>query len=137
MKNIETDGGKLRNKIKKLSKADLLYTFIIYSFLGIFILAVAYPLIYILSCSFSSPTALVSGKVFLLPVDFGFKGYETIFSISQVWVGYKNTIVYTLVFTVLSVFFTILVAFPLTRMEFPARKLIIWLFTTRCLSTGG
>ena len=127
----------MKNKTRKLSKADITYTAIIYAFLGLFILAVAYPLIYILSCSFSSPAALVSGKVFLFPVDFGFKGYETIFSIGQVWVGYKNTIIYTVIFTVLSVFFTLLVAFPLTRSEFPARKIVIWLFTITMFINGG
>ena len=53
----------------KTSKGDKLYLGIVYTFLGVFTLCVLYPLIYVLSCSFSSPEALVQGRVFFLPVE--------------------------------------------------------------------
>jgi putative aldouronate transport system permease protein len=109
----------------------------VYSFLGLFILAVVYPLVYVLSCSFSSPGALISGKVFLLPVDFSVMGYRAVFKSIQVWIGYRNTILYTSVYTVMSVFITMMVAFPLSRSEFPAKKAITWLFTVTMFISGG
>ena len=65
----------------------------IYTFLGLFTLAVLYPLIYVISASFSSPTALIRGKVVLLPVDPGLQGYQAIFANSQVWTGYGKSII--------------------------------------------
>ncbi len=119
------------------STVDKCYLFFIYLFLILFTFIVLYPLIYILSCSFSSPTALVNGKVFFLPVDFGFMGYTAVFKTSAVWVGYKNSLVYTVVGTVFSVMVTMMGAFPLTRDEFPAKKAITLLFTITMFIGGA
>jgi ABC transporter, permease protein len=109
----------------------------IYTFLGLFTLAVLYPLIYVISASFSSPTALIRGKVVLLPVDPGLQGYQAIFATSQVWTGYGNSIIYTAVYAVLSVMLTMMVGYPLTRKEFPAKKLVTVLYTITMFIGGG
>jgi putative aldouronate transport system permease protein len=127
----------LKRRGIKSSTTDRAYMTFVYSFLGLFILAVVYPLVYVLSCSFSSPGALISGKVFLLPVDFSVMGYRAVFKSIQVWIGYRNTILYTSVYTVMSVFITMMVAFPLSRSEFPAKKAITWLFTVTMFISGG
>lgn len=110
---------------------------IVYLFLTLFTLLVLYPIIYIISCSFSSPSALVAGKVFLWPVHFSLLGYQTVLKTAQVWVGYKNSIIYTTIYTILSVFITMLAAFPLSRKEFPARGFITWMFAITMFISGG
>lgn len=74
---------------------------------------VAYPLIYVLSSSFSSPSAVMSGKVWLLPVDFSLEGYEAIFKNKQVLIGYRNSLFYMVAGTCINVVMTMLAAYPL------------------------
>ncbi|MCI8924146.1 MAG: carbohydrate ABC transporter permease [Lachnospiraceae bacterium] len=121
----------------KTSKGDKLYLGIVYTFLGVFTLCVLYPLIYVLSCSFSSPEALVQGRVFFLPVEFGFQGYQAVFKNDQVWSGYLNTIIYTVAGTLAGVAVTITGAYVLSRREFPARKGITALFMITMFFGGG
>lgn len=121
----------------KLTRPDKVYMAVVYVFLTIFTLAVLYPLIYVLSASFSSPTALVAGKVYLWPVEPSTLGYTTVFKTKSVWTGYRNSIVYTFIYTVLVVAVTMLVAFPLTRNEFPAKKLVTWLYSITMFISGG
>ena len=56
------------------------------------LISVAYPIIYVISCSFSSGNAVSSGKVLLWPVDPSIQGYKIVFSYKSVWVGFKNSI---------------------------------------------
>jgi putative aldouronate transport system permease protein len=128
----------MRTYVKlKLSPADRAYLSFIYVFVGLFTLAVMYPLIYVISCSFSSPSALIAGKVFLFPVDFGFMGYEAVFKTSQVWFGYRNSILYTATGTVLSVMANMAAAFPLTRKEFRAKGVITWFYAITMFIGGS
>ena len=131
-KSRKHKSGKIR-----LTVPDKIYMACIYIFLGAFVIAVLYPLIYVISASFSSPTALMQGKVVLLPVDPGLQGYQAIFNTSQVWTGYRNSIVYTVIFSVLSVILTMMVGYPLTRKEFPAKKFVTVLYTITMFISGG
>lgn len=124
-------------KFRFLCWQDKLYLSFVYLLLGIFVLLILYPLIYVISCSFSSPTAVVSGKVKLLPADFSTMGYEAVFRTKEVWTGYLNSIIYTVVGTILSVLVTMLGAFPLTRREFADKKAVTWLFTITMFIGGG
>ena len=63
----------------KTSAGDKAYLGIIYLFLGLFTICTIYPLVYVVSCSFSSPEALVQGRVFFWPVEFGLQGYQAVF----------------------------------------------------------
>jgi multiple sugar transport system permease protein/putative aldouronate transport system permease protein len=125
-----------RNKIR-LSAPDKIYLGFVYAFLGIFTLAVLYPLLYVLACSFSSPVALISGKVFLWPVDFSVLGYRTVFNNQAVWTGYRNTTVYTVTGTVMNVFFIMCAAYPLSRPEFKARAPLTWFYAVTMFIGGG
>ncbi len=124
------------NKIKSSSIDRILLGFI-YTFLGIFTLVILYPLIYVVSCSFSSAESLVNGQVFLLPVKFSLQGYQAVFANAQVWTGYSNSILYTVVGTAIGVIVTIMGAFVLSRKEFPLRRFITVLFMITMFFGGG
>lgn len=121
----------------KISGGDKVYLGIIYLFLGIFTACTVYPLLYVVSCSFSSPEALVQGRVFFLPVEFGFQGYEAVFEHSQVWSGYLNTVIYTVTGTLLGTVVTMTGAYVLSRKEFPVRKAMTTLFMFTMFFGGG
>ncbi|MGI6695398.1 MAG: carbohydrate ABC transporter permease [Christensenellales bacterium] len=100
---------------KHYSLTDRLFIITTYALLSIIALLVLYPLIYVLSSSFSSPEAVMSGKVRVLPVDFSLEGYRAVLKYEQVWTGYLNSIIYTVSATILGVVMTIMLAFPLSR----------------------
>lgn len=127
----------LTKRAIKESPGDLMLLAVIYIILTIGMLTVLYPLIYILSASFSSPFAVVSGTVWLFPVDFTLLGYETVFKNSQVLVGYANSLFYTTAGTLVAVSVTIMMAYPLSRKTFYGRNVLMFLLIVTTLFSGG
>lgn len=121
----------------KISLSDKIYLGSIYTFLGVFCLLIAYPLLYVISASFSSPEALVAGRVFFLPVEPGLQGYEAVFNNKQVWSGYRNAILYTAVGTAICTIVTFIGGFVLSRKEFPIRNFLTAMFTLTMFFSGG
>lgn len=116
---------------------DRMLLVVIYALLGALTLSVLYPLLYILSSSLSSPGAVVSGQVWLYPVHFSLKAYQSIFKSSQLMLGYYNSIVYTVVGTFINIAFTVLMAFPLSQRMMPGRKYIMILMMITMFFSGG
>ncbi len=98
---------------------------------------VFYPLIYILSSSFSSTSAVISGRVWLWPVEPTLRGYKAVFDNPYIVSGYLNTIFYTFFGTIINVIMTILAAYPLSRKDFKARKFFMMLFAITMWFSGG
>ena len=124
-------------KFRRMCWQDKCYVIAVGIFLGIFTLLVLYPLIYVISCSFSDPNALVAGKVKLLPVQFSLVGYKAVFKTPEVFTGYRNSILYTVTGTVLSVLVAMMGAFPLTRKEFVDKGFFTGLFAVTMFIGGG
>jgi len=125
-----------KRKIKDTMEDCVFYT-IIYVILTILLLIVGLPLIYVLSASFSSPSAVIAGKVFLFPVDFSLEGYKAVFEHKDVITGYKNSLLYLGLGTVINVVLTMCAAYPLARNDLPGRKYIMMLFTFTMIFSGG
>lgn len=123
--------------IIKKSLADKLITAAIYIILSLIFILVAYPIIFILSSSLSSTDAILSGRVWLLPVNLTLLGYKTVFATKEVWTGYLNSIIYVLTGTTINIIMTIMVAYPLSRKDFKGRGAIMALFTFTMFFSGG
>jgi len=100
-------------------------------------LIVLYPLVYIVSSSFSSPTAVSRGQVVLWPVDFSIRGFQEVFSYKPIVSAFANTIFYTLVGTAVNVFMTLLASYPLSRKRMMGRRAILFLFSFTMIFNGG
>ena len=126
-------------KVKKISHSasDNRFEVILLVALCTLGVIVAYPLVYVLSSSFSSPSAVMSGKVWLWPVEFGFEGYKAIFKNSQVLIGYRNSLFYMVVGTCINVALTMCAAYPLSRTDMPGQGPIMLLFTFTMIFSGG
>ena len=124
-------------KVKSTKINDTLGDKILNTILGavlvLLIIIVGYPLIYVISCSFSSSSALESGLVVLWPVDFSLEAYDFVLKYKQVWVGFRNSIFYCTVAVFTDTVMTIVIAYCFSRRYFKARKFYTWLFflTTR------
>ena len=120
-----------------IPREDKIMYGIVYAVMILILVIIIYPLIYIVSSSFSSGSAVSSGKVIFLPVDFSLTGYKIIFNYKSVWTGYANTIFYTVVATALNVVLTICAAYPLSRKDFFGRNFYMTLFMIIMFFSGG
>ena len=117
--------------------SDRAFTIFNYVVLTLFLIAVAYPLIYVFSASMSDPRSVISGKMWLWPVDITFDGYRAVFRNSRIVTGFQNSLFYTVVGTFISVTLTILAAYPLSRKDLAGRNVIMFLFVFTLLFGGG
>lgn len=125
-----------KNKIKN-SFSDNTFNTILLIISTIVLIIVLYPMIFVLSSSFSSGNAVATGSVFLWPVDFSTFGYEWVLKNKLIWVGYRNSILYTLSATVIHLFMTICLAYPLSRKDYQAKGFIQKYLTASLLLGGG
>ena len=128
---------KKKSTAIRLSTGDRIMDTTINIVMALLFLVVAYPLVYVVSSSFSSGDAVFNGKVILWPVDFSTYGYEIVLKFPKVWVGYKNTIINTVLGTIMNVFTTMLVAYPLSRREFQGKGFYMFIFMFTMWFGGG
>ena len=116
---------------------DKLFYAVCYLITALFMLAVLYPLVYILSASFSSADAITSGRMWLYPVDFSLVGYKYILKYDAIWLGYRNTLFYTFAGTLINVAMTMTCAYGLSRRGMRGRRFFTMIFTFTMIFSGG
>ena len=99
--------------------------------------ATLYPLIYVISASFSDPNEVINGNIWLLPKGLTLDGYKMILDYDPIWIGYRNTICYALVGTTMNLALTLPCAYALSRRDFRGRTGIMLLFTFTMFFSGG
>ncbi len=95
----------------------------------IILAVVLYPLIFVVSASFSDPSRVMNGEMWLLPKGFTVDAYTEIFKNSDIWNGYKNTFIYTTLGTFINIILSTLAAYPLSRRDLPGRNIFMFLIT--------
>lgn len=133
--------GRMKIKKKKTSiseaKSDKLFYLINNVIMLLLAIIVIYPLFFIIIASISSPEAVLNGEVFLYPVGISLEGYERLLGETQIWIGYRNTILYTFFGTMLNILVTIPAGWALSRKDLPYRKFVMWFFIVTMFFGGG
>ncbi len=124
------------NKVKK-SKEDKIFDFIIYGIAVILIIVALYPMYFIVIASISNPNLVSNGEIMFLPKGINFKAYEQLASYSQLWTGYKNTILYVVFGTVFTLIVNIPAAYALSRKNLYGRKFLTIFYLIPMFFTGG
>ena len=127
---------KRSNAIRE-SPGDRAFLVGVYAALTVILVAVLYPMIYILSCSFSSSTDVQAGNVWLWPVHPTLLGYQAVFQNNLIVTSFFNSVFYTLVGGLFSTALTIMMAYPLSRRYFIGRRIWIWLLVFAFVFNGG
>lgn len=125
------------DNFKNYSLGDKIFIGIVVLILTAFFIAVLYPCVFVISASFSSGTAVQAGKVVLWPVEPTLEGYKTVLNTPTVWLGYRNSILYTLVGTVINVSMTMVAAYCLSRKDLPGHNGVMLAFTFTMFFSGG
>lgn len=122
--------------IKKRKKIEL-FDIVNVSLVIATTLLVLYPLYFCVIASFSSPTEIALGNVVLWFKNFTMDSYKLVFKESQIWVGYKNTIIYTVLGTLYNLVLTIPAAYVMSKRDVPFGKAINWYFFLTMYIGGG
>ncbi len=101
------------------------------------ILVVLYPLIFVLSASFSDPDMVLHGKVVLFPKGFTLEPYKMVFDNDKIWNGYLNTLFYTVAGTFINIVLTVAAAYPLSRKDMPGRRILTIVIIFTMYFNGG
>jgi len=122
---------------KKQSKLDIFILISSNVLLGIMVLAVLVPLIYVIIASVTDPTYLVNNGISLNPAKWMLDGYKRVLKDGSLLLGFKNSLVYSVLFALISVVVTLLVAYPLSRDGFVGKKFIMSIFVFTMFFGGG
>lgn len=121
----------------KQSAGDRVFDIVNAIIITLITIVIVYPLYYVLLASITDPTVVNTGKLLLYPEAPYIDGYKRAFSYAPLWTGYKNTLIYTFVGTIISLICTIPAGYALSRMDLPGRRVIMFLFTFTMFFNGG
>lgn len=126
----------MNKMIKKRCGSDIAFSVAKWLFVIIFTLICIYPFYYVIICSISDPAEIANG-IYFLPKKITFHTYEELFSRSDLWRAYFVTAARTVLGTIISVLFTSMLAFLMTRKELIGRKFIYrYIVITMYFSAG-
>ena len=126
-----------KKRSHRLTRDDIVFNTFNYILIFFFVAVTLYPLIYVVSASISEPTKVNSGQMWLWPVGFTTVGYEKVFRDPDIWLGYRNTIFYTVAGTLLNLAFTLPCAYALTKKTLPFKSLINFVILFTMFFSGG
>ena len=124
------------NAIKD-SKSDKVFYVCLYILFSIILLLVIYPVYFIIVASVSDPTYVNNGHILLYPKGFTTLGYEKIFQDTKIWIGYLNTIVYTVGGTFVGLLFSIPAGYALSRKDMPYKGTVMGILVFTMYFSGG
>ncbi len=119
------------------SFGDRIFLVFIYVFLVLALIITLYPLIYVTSASISDPRYVNTGQMWLLPKGVTFEGYAKLLGNPEIWIGYRNTILYTVTGTLISLIVTISCGFAMAKKTLPGRNICMAFMMVTMFFSGG
>ena len=126
-----------KKKRQKLSLSDRLILNSGYILLGIFLLAIIVPLIYVIVTSFMDPVVLSSEGITFDFSKWSLEGYKRVLKDDMLLRGFLNSVFYSVSYAVISVAVTLMAAYPLSKEEFVGRKFVNTLYVITMFLGGG
>ncbi len=121
----------------KQSRSDLVFNSVNTLFMILLIVVMLYPLYFIIIASISEPYVVAMGTVTLFPRGFTLEAYHNVLENENIWVGYRNTILYTTLGTVYNLITLIPAAYVLSKSFLPGRTALSWFFFVTMYFGGG
>ena len=128
---------KKKSRFARYSVQDKALLITGYILLGLFVVAIIIPMIYIIVASFMDPITLQNKGITFDFEKWTLTAYQRVMSNAQIWVGFKNAVIYSVVFTVVSVFITLLAAYPMSRADFKGKGIFNTIFVITMFFGGA
>ena len=126
-----------KSKMALYTRQDKIILYCGYALLGLFLLAIIVPMIYIVIASFMDPVTLQNKGISFDFSKWSLDAYQRVVSDKQIWVGFKNAVLYSIIFTIISVAVTMLAAYPMSLPDFKGKKIFNTLFVITMFFSGG
>lgn len=126
-----------KSKFARHSLQDKLLLTVGYILLALFVAAIIIPMVYIIIASFMDPITLQNKGITFDFSKWTLTAYERVISNKQIWIGFKNAVVYSVIFTVISVLVTLLAAYPMSRVDFKGKGFFNTIFVITMFFGGG
>ena len=117
-----------KSKMALYTRQDKIILYCGYALLGLFLLAIIVPMIYIVIASFMDPVTLQNKGISFDFSKWSLDAYQRVVSDKQIWVGFRNAVLYSIIFTIISVAVTMLAAYPMSLPDFKGKKIFNTLF---------
>lgn len=127
----------INNFVRRKSKSDIAFDLALLFVCILIFIVIAYPMYFIIIASVSNSTAVNTGLVTIIPKGFGLYGFQKVLSDSRIWIGYRNTLIYSIGGTAINLLITLPTAFVLSRPEFKPRRFLMLFFTFTMFFNGG
>jgi putative aldouronate transport system permease protein len=116
---------------------DKAFNIVIAVLMVLFGIIILLPLLHVLASSFSSPSAVYTGRVLLFPVEFSLESYSRVFAEESIWLGFRNSFFYTVFGTVITLFLQMTAGYALSRKDLRFRSFFMFLFILTIFIGGG
>ena len=126
-----------KSEFARASIGDKAFLLVGYILLAAFVLAIIGPVVYIIVASFMDPITLQNKGIVFDFSKWTLTAYERVMTNSQIWIGFRNAIIYSVLFAVISVFITLLCAYPMSRDDFKGKKFFNAIFIITMFFGGG
>lgn len=123
--------------LKHKKPGDIIFTIVNTLILGLFTIAILYPIINTVAYSFNDGTDALKGGIYFWPRQFSLKNYQMVFSKDLLWTATRNSVLRTVIATVSQLFVTSLLAYILSRKEFLFRKQVSFIYVLTMYVSGG
>jgi len=123
--------------VGKTRGSDLVFSVVVYAITILLLIIIVYPLFFVVLASFSEPSAIIAGRVWLFPVGFTLDGYFALFEDASIWMAYANTIFYAFAGTIISLAVNLPAAYALSRKDLVGRNAIMIYFVITMFFSGG
>ena len=127
----------MHHKANRMSTQDQVINIVFHVIAVLMIIAVIYPLWFVIIASFSNPADVASGEVWIWPKEWNLAGYQELFKQPSLWRSYLNTILYTLSGTVVALVVNIPAGYAMSRMDLYGRKWINYFYLVPMFFGGG
>jgi len=119
------------------TKGDIAFDIGNYTLISILLLLVLYPLYFVVTASVTDPDLVYSGKLLFLPEQITLDGYKRLLSEASIWLGFSNSLLYTVVGTTINVVLTVSAGYALSRTDLVGRNLFMFLLVFTMFFSGG
>lgn len=107
------------------------------TFLSVVMIAILYPLLFVIIASISDPRLIYEDPLLLWPKALNVESYKLVFENAAIWTGYRNTVLYTFVGTFINLALTTMGAYPLSRRDFWGKGVFTFFFAFTMFFNGG
>lgn len=129
--------GTAKQQKRKQSHEDQIFSICLGVLTFLSVVVIIYPLLFVLVASVSDPMEIFKGNVWLWPKGFNLEAYKRVFHNGDIFTGYKNTLIYTTVGTLVTIVITFSAAYPLSRRKMFGRKQFMFFFMFTMFFSGG